>query len=233
MVKRMKKTCRREWIAFPQLCKSFEPFILLSTAHKLTFALSVCFRFTCINVRWLSTGTFTMMDAIHHLAMKTSVVLGAWMVTNLGAHMATTGTSTDVAAHTAIEALGACMGTEAWLVWGAIMGMGTCTDLGTATPSLLVLETDTAIETAIHAETAEIATKKWNAGHGFTAKVMVLRNTEHPCLWLSSVGHVGARLRKTILYATLSNISCFFNYCSKGQLELQQILRHLYSMLRE
>lgn len=40
------------------------------------------------------------------------------------------------------------------------MGMGTCTDLGTATPSLLVLETDTAIETAIHAETAEMATKK-------------------------------------------------------------------------
>lgn len=40
------------------------------------------------------------------------------------------------------------------------MGMGTCTDLGMATPSLLVLATDTAIQTAIHAEPAEIATKK-------------------------------------------------------------------------
>lgn len=49
IVKRMKKTCRREQVAFPQLCPSFEPFFLLSAAHKLTSLLGVCFRFTCIN----------------------------------------------------------------------------------------------------------------------------------------------------------------------------------------
>lgn len=65
------------------------------------------------------------------------------------------------------------------------------------------------------------------------AKVMVLRNAEHPRLWLSSAGHVGARLRKTTPCATLFNIFCFFNYYSKGQPELQQVLRHLYSMLME
>jgi len=43
---------------------------------------------------------------------------------------------------------------------GATTGMGTHTDLGMAIPSFLVLATDTGIETAIHAEPAEIATKK-------------------------------------------------------------------------
>lgn len=167
-----------------------------------------------------------MMGATHHSAMKTSMDLGAWMATDLGTNMGTTGTST----HTATEALGTCMGTEAWLVLVASMDMGTSMDLGMATPSFLVLATDTAIESAIYAEPAEIATNKWNAGHGFMARFMMLRNAEHPCLWLCSVGHVGARVCKITPYITLSNISSFFNYYSKRQLELQQVLRHLYSM---
>lgn len=85
-----------------------------------------------------------MMGAIHRSAMKTSTDLGAWMATDLGANMGTTGTST----HTATEALGTCMGTEAWLVLVASMDMGTSMDSGMATPSFRVLATDTAIESA-------------------------------------------------------------------------------------
>lgn len=65
------------------------------------------------------------------------------------------------------------------------------------------------------------------------AKVMMLKNAEHPHLWLCSMGHVGAKLRKTTPYITLSNIFHFFNYYSKGQLKLEQALSRLYSMLME
>lgn len=96
-----------------------------------------------------------MMGTTRHSATKTSTALGAWMATDLEAHMASTGTSTDMGAHMATEALGTCTAAEAWMFTGATMGMGTSSILGMATPSFLNLATDTAIEAAIYAEPAE------------------------------------------------------------------------------
>lgn len=64
MVKKVTKTLGRDRVSFPQLCPSFEPFLLLPAAHKLTLLLGMCLRFTCINQQRPSPGTTLMMAAV-------------------------------------------------------------------------------------------------------------------------------------------------------------------------